>query len=259
MIDSYNSEPHFREENQNKVKKRLQELQKKTNAKNLLDIGCGTGFILNLAKDMFQELHGVDITPAMLEKVDLSSGNITLHNALAQEMPFEDSSFDMASAYAFIHHLEDYKKVLHEAYRVLKKGAIFYIDLEPNRLFWESMNKLEKADETSHYNPIVNREINSVLHTDRAVEEEFGIKADIFNSAEYTKSILGGIDAKEFCKDALEIGFSVATYEYDWFLGQGSIMHENSFEEAIAIENYLKSITPLADHTFKYVRIILQK
>ena len=50
---------------------------------NILDVGCGTGFIINLSKDLFDELHGVDATQAMLDKVDLSSGNIILHNKLA--------------------------------------------------------------------------------------------------------------------------------------------------------------------------------
>ncbi len=70
-------------------------MQKKANAKESFRCSCGTGFIINLSKDLFDELHEVDVTQAMLDKVDLSSGNIILHNKLAQELPFEDESFDM--------------------------------------------------------------------------------------------------------------------------------------------------------------------
>ena len=258
MADSYNEEPHFKEENQAKVKKTLKELQIENNAKNILDIGCGTGFILNLAKDFFEELHGIDATQAMLDKVDTSSGNIILHNGIAEKLPFKNESFDMATSYAFLHHLEDYTVVLKEALRVLKKGSIYYIDLDPNRHFWREMDKLEKSQDTT-YNNIVKKEIDSVLHTDDKVMEEFGISPEVFNSAEYTKSILGGIDPEELCEIALKLGYAKATFEYTWFLGQGTIMHEHSFKESEAINNYLQSIMPLSKHLYKYVKIILTK
>src|SRR5688572_19404058 len=85
MADSYNTaEPHFRPENQAKVRKLLEDLRRRSGNNRLLDLGCGTGFILGLAKDLFEELHGVDVTQAMLDKVDRSSGNIHLHNAPAE-------------------------------------------------------------------------------------------------------------------------------------------------------------------------------
>lgn len=259
MADSYNSEPHFRPENQEKVRKRIAKLQKKINAKNLIDVGCGTGFILNIASDLFDELHGVDATQAMLDKVDLSSGNIKTYNALAQELPFDNDTFDMASSYAFLHHLENYSDVLKEVFRVLKKGGIYYIDLDPNKDFWTTMETLEQKENNTRYSKIVQKEINSVLHTDKQVMEEFGIEPDIFNNAEYTKSILGGIDPEELCSIALKIGYTNATFEYDWFLGQGTIMHEHSFDEADAIDSYLKSVLPLSKHLFKYIKVVLEK
>jgi len=259
MADSYNDEPHFKQENQDKVKNRLKTLQKQCHAKNLIDIGCGTGFILNLAKDLFDELHGIDITQAMLDKVDLSSGNITLQNSPAESLPYEDATFDMASSYAFLHHLEDYSSVLKEALRVLKKGGIYYIDLDQNKHFWTAMDTLEQLENNDKYSAIVQKEIHSVLHTDDQVMKDFGIEPEVFNSAEYTKSILGGIDPEELCKIALNLGYSEATYEYDWFLGQGSIMHEHSFDEAEKIDNYLKDVLPLSKHLFKYIKVILKK
>ena len=259
MADSYNEEPHFKQENQDKVKQRIIELKKSCNAKNLIDIGCGTGFVLNIAKDLFDEMYGIDITQAMLDKVDLSSGNITVINAPGESLPFENNKFDMASSYAFLHHLEDYTLVLKEALRVLKNGGIYYIDLDPNKHFWSAMDTLEQLENNNKYSKIVQKEINSVLHTDQQVLEDFGIEPEVFNSAEYTKSILGGIDPVELCRIALELGFSEATYEYDWFLGQGSIMHEHSFDEAEKINNYLKDVLPLSKHLYKYITVVLRK
>lgn len=259
MAGSYNEEPHFKQENQDKVKQRIIELKKSCNAKNLIDIGCGTGFVLNIAKDLFDEMYGIDITQAMLDKVDLSSGNITVINAPGESLPFENNKFDMASSYAFLHHLEDYTLVLKEALRVLKNGGIYYIDLDPNKHFWSAMDTLEQLENNNKYSKIVQKEINSVLHTDQQVMEDFGIEPEVFNNAEYTKSILGGIDPVELCRIALDLGFSEATYEYDWFLGQGSIMHEHSFDEAEKIDNYLKDVLPLSKHLYKYITVVLRK
>jgi len=259
MIDVYNQEPHFRPENQEKVKKQIAQLQKQINAKTLLDVGCGTGFILNIANDLFEELYGVDITQAMLDKVDISSGKIKLYRTLAQKLPFDNNYFDMASSYAFLHHLDDYKDVLREVYRVLKPGGIYYIDLEPNKFFWEAISTLNQNSSQRSYSNIIQKEIDAVLYTDQKVMEEFGIDAEVVRNAEYIKSVLGGIDPNIFCTIAKEIGFKEVIFEYDWFLGQGTIMHQHSFDEADKIDNYLKDSLPLSKHLYKYIKFILKK
>ena len=137
MADSYNrNEPHYRPENRTKIRAKLVALRKPAYRK-MLDLGCGTGFIIDLAKDLYEEIHGVDVTQAMLDRVDRSGGNITLHRCTAESLPFEPDSFDFVSAYAFLHHLEDYRPVLREAARVLQPGGICYVDLEANRLIWD--------------------------------------------------------------------------------------------------------------------------
>lgn len=260
MIDQYNSEPHFRPENQAKVKEVLKELAKRCGGNRLLDLGCGTGFVLSLAHDQFRELHGVDVTPAMLAKVDVSPGNITLHNQAAEHLPFDDGYFDIVTSYAFLHHLEDYAVVLREAFRVLRPGGLLYVDLEPNREFWRLMAGLEQRHHRGErFSDIVEREIDAVLHTDEQVKRDFGISEETFNKAEYTKAILGGIDGEEFTKQCSEIGFSSCEVIPQWFLGQGAVMHGQSFETALAIEGYLRRVHPLSIGLFKYLRVVATK
>ena len=261
MADSYNtSEPHYLPENREKVRKILEELQPVTGNK-MLDVGCGTGFIIDLAKDLFDEIHGVDITQAMLDKVDTSSNNITLHNSVAEDLPFDDNYFDLVTSYAFIHHVFDYKTVLKELHRVVRPGGQVYIDLEPNKHFWSSLVELEKTPELDGLNldEIVLRELDSVLHTGDQVEKDFGIDKEIFDNAEYTKTIMGGIDPDLFTKEMKDIGFSRCDVKYQWYLGQGSIMHGNSFKDAEVVERYLNRTLPLTKHLFKYVSFKLQK
>ncbi len=257
MADSYHQEPHFRPENRQKVRAILEQLGGKN--KKLLDLGCGTGFIIDLAKDLFHEIHGVDVTQAMLNKVDTSGGNITLHNTTAENVPFADHTFDVVSAYSFIHHLYDYKPVLQEAYRVLKPGGICYIDLEPNKLFWDAIRQIVDEGHDQPLSSHITREVNSVLHTDSKVQDQFGIDTDLFNKAEYQKNLLGGIDPHELKQFAKHTGFQSIEVTYHWFLSQGAVMHGQSFEIAQQIENYLNEIKPLSDRLFKYIRFVLVK
>lgn len=252
MVERYESdEPHFRPENQEKVQGRLKALRSRVPGGRLLDVGCGTGFIIHLAADSFDEIHGVDITPAMMQRVRLDRGNITLHQSPAEKMPFPDASFDAVTAYSFVDHVADQGALLREVARVLKPGGIFYADLIPNRLFWKALTPLRDYRE-NRLSDIVTREAQMVTDNDRQVEQKFGIAADLFRRAEPGKEE-GGIDPAAFRKAALAAGFSACEVTFDWFLGQGAVMHGQSFADAAVVEAYLRRVAPLADHLFKYV------
>jgi ubiquinone/menaquinone biosynthesis C-methylase UbiE len=258
MVDSYETEPHFRPENQAKVRRNLEQLRQRAPGDMLLDLGCGTGFILRLARDLFRELHGVDVTPAMLARVDTSSGNIHLHNCQAEKVPFPDNTFDVVTAYSFLHHLEDYRSVLKEAQRVLKPGGLLYADLEPNKLFWERLEALRDVP-AANLHPWVRQAREAVLETDAKVEKTFGIPAETFRQAEYSKSILGGIDSRTLPAETRALGYSRCEVQLEWHAGQAQVMHGQSFEAAEIIDRYLHAMAPLTDHLFKYVRFILTK
>jgi SAM-dependent methyltransferase len=262
LIDLYDDQPHFRTENKQKVSAILADLRSTmilpaNGRSKLLDMGCGTGFLLGLAGDVFDELHGVDITPAMLDKIDTSSGKIHLHCGPAEKTPFEDGSFDIVTAYSFMDHLFELRSFLAEVYRVLKPGGIFYSDQNANRSFWEAVGMLD--GQLEGYSAIVQREMTAGLRA----EEEFAKKRDIdteeFRTAEYIKTQANGIDAGEVVELARDIGFSDCQVKYDWYLGQGKVMHGQSFADAEIIENYLREVAPLSDRLFKYLRFDLRK
>lgn len=258
MIEAYQKEPHFRPENQAKVRSMLVGVRQQAIGGRLLDIGCGTGFIINLARDLFDEIHGLDVTPAMLAKVDTSGGHITLHNTNAERLPFDDASFDVVTGYSFLHHLEDFRPVVREAFRVLKAGGLCYFDLDPNRLFWKALVDLEAAGSVG-LSDIVQREIDAILHLDEQVEAEFGIKRELFQKAEPMKAFQGGLDPFEFKAVTAECGFRECEVRFEWFLGQGAVMHGQSFEAADTVEAYLRRTLPLSAHLFKYLQFIVRK
>lgn len=264
MSDDYSTcEPHFRPENIQKVEDKLKPVIEATNAKRLLDLGCGTGFMINIAKKYVQEIHGVDVTQAMMDKVDKSGhATIVLHNHDTGSFPVEEGSFDVVTGYSFLHHLYDVVPTLQTAYKALRTGGQFYADLDPNYYFWEGVNQL---DRNGQYDGIVKREIEMVTYKDEDIEKNFGVDKDVFNQAEFGKNIKGGFREEELVAALKNIGFTDVQFFYHWFIGQGKLINDESmdktarFAHAEVMHDYLLKAMPLTRNLFKYVGFVATK
>lgn len=250
-------EPHFRTENKEKVQRRLSDIRAMCGGGRLLDLGCGTGFIIDLARPFFSEINGVDITDAMLARVNTADHDIKLHKGRVEELPFPDSRFDAASAYSFLDHLEDPGAMLREAFRVLTQDGVLYIDLVPNRHYW---TQIGNSDMHGHFelSAFAQREFEMVTENDKRIEQQYGIDASVFRAAEPAKE-LKGVDPYAFQSLALENGFEVCEVHFDWFLGNAKVLHQQSPEEARIIKDYLSESLPYSIHLFKYVWFVLKK
>lgn len=263
IIDKYDDEPHFRPENLEKVRNMLKTEISNLRSNgfgeiNLLDFGCGTGFIISLAKDLVESIKGIDVTQEMLDKVDVSNGNIELTCCMAEETPFTDASFQIATAYSFMDHLLDYRLMIKEAYRVLENEGVFYIDLNPNRYFWGALSTAENENLIDK-SKLVSDEIFATVHNDERVSSQFDIDIGELKKAEPMKNDSQGFDPEEVISVAKEIGFRRVEFVFDWYLGQGKVMHRQSFSDAEIIENHLREILPLSKHLFKYIRFLFYK
>ena len=128
MADDYNRiEPHFRPESVKRVKDIIHKLSLDRSIENALDLGCGTGFMINILKEYSSNIVGVDVTQAMLDKVDLTGNtSIELINSDTGSVLLKKEFFDIATAYTFLDHLYDLKPTLLNTFNSLKKGGIFY-------------------------------------------------------------------------------------------------------------------------------------
>ena len=250
------TQPHFKPENVARVEGIIKGLSSETKGRILLDVGCGTGFIINIAKRYFDKVIGADITQEMLNKVDVSSGNIGLYLADASKLPFANHFFDVCTAYGFLHHLLDIQPTFAEIFRCLKPGGLLYADQDPNFYFWDLMKSLspDKVKE-----PIVQREIKSITEVDHELGNRFGLDREMVALAEYQKIVRGGMREEEITRTLLAIGFSSVDFEYQWFLGQGHVMNKISAQASTTIENYLKKCLPATKALFKYFSFIARK
>lgn len=244
------NQPHFRPENVERVDAILRRMAEQTGGGSLVDLGCGTGFVLNLAKRHFGRVVGVDVTPAMLERVDTSGGNVETCLATTDALPFADGEFDACTAYGYLHHLYDLGPTFREAARVLRPGGRFFSDQDPNDLYWQHLSGLAGQADLDGF---VQREVISVVETDELAAHETHLSAAEVQLAEFQKMRLGGLHAEDVVEKLRGAGFAEAEHRYEWYLGQGVVVHERGAETNETVESYLREALPASAPLFKYV------
>ena len=95
----------------------------------LLDVGCGTGFLLDiLSKRKSARYVGLDLSVEMIkmaEKKRIAGAGFV--NGSSDRLPFSDSEFDVVTCSQSFHHYPKPDRAMSEAYRVLKKGGIYIL------------------------------------------------------------------------------------------------------------------------------------
>ena len=92
--------------------------------KNIVDVGCGTGFFSFYALKQNANVTAVDASQKMLDHIKQNdkSGKIILHKAdLKNGLPFiESGSQDYIICSFVLHYIENWDAVINDFYRVLK-------------------------------------------------------------------------------------------------------------------------------------------
>ena len=107
----------------------LKEL-KTTSFRNLLDVGCGTGPMIELLTKRYPKRHftGLDLTPKMIE---MANGkhlkNATFLVGDSENLPFSDGEFDAVICANSFHHYPNPQKFFDGVSRVLSPGGVFIL------------------------------------------------------------------------------------------------------------------------------------
>ena len=90
-----------------------------------LEIGCGPGHVTKRLAEAGAEATGVDLAPAMVAVARRSHPELSFEVADAEELPFDDDTFDVVLINFAIHHLPQPARACEEIYRVLVEGGRF--------------------------------------------------------------------------------------------------------------------------------------
>lgn len=128
---------HVREED---VELAMAELIGHTKINSLVDLGTGTGRILELFAPLANNLFGIDDSREMLAIARANLEQKSLRHAQLRQsdiyaLPFADHLADLVTIHQVLHYLDDPFKAILEAKRILSpKGRLLIVDFAPHEL-----------------------------------------------------------------------------------------------------------------------------
>ena len=125
--------------------------------KKLLDVGCGTGYLLKSAEQKGLKTFGVDISTEGAKIAQKVSPDSSIAVASGEALCFPDRIFDYVTSIGVLEHFLNMEKGLQEMKRVARDDARFCI-VVPNSeyFFWKLKGKkgTEQQDINEHLMPL---------------------------------------------------------------------------------------------------------
>jgi ubiquinone/menaquinone biosynthesis C-methylase UbiE len=110
----------------------------------ILDIGCGTGAMLDELAP-FGPVVGADFSPEALQFCVTRGVGANLARADVRRLPFADASFDVVTAMDIVEHIDDDKAASCEIFRVLRPGGRLLVTVPAFSSLWS------EHDEALHH------------------------------------------------------------------------------------------------------------
>jgi SAM-dependent methyltransferase len=112
------------------------------NFQSLLEIGCGTGYVLNGVSKRFPQatLHGSDI---FTEGLGFAAARLPAVNFMqidARNIPFAEE-FDVIGAFDVLEHIEEDTHVLGQVHTALKSQGFMLLTVPQHTWLWSSMDE----------------------------------------------------------------------------------------------------------------------
>jgi ubiquinone/menaquinone biosynthesis C-methylase UbiE len=132
---------------------------KKTCAKgNTLEVGCGSGRLLDNWTTYYNSIAAIEPHPGFVEIAGKRNTLATVVQAEATMLPFNDNSFDTVLTFDVLEHVDDFQ-MLKEAHRVTRKGGKLLLATPAFQSLWSYADEL--AGHNCRYNL---KNLKSLLH-----------------------------------------------------------------------------------------------
>lgn len=137
-------------------KKILEDIERYKKRGQILDVGCATGFFLNLCKKKRWDAYGVDMSKFAIDYAKKEFGLKNLYHGDLDKINLKKSSFDVITMFDVIEHLEDPKKMLSDINSLLKKKGMVVITTPdsgsiPAKLLGKNWEEYKRAREHVYF------------------------------------------------------------------------------------------------------------
>jgi SAM-dependent methyltransferase len=85
----------------------------------VLEIGSGTGHILNKLREKYRDVDGLEVDGS---SYSFGENDVTLYDG--KNIPFEDDSYDMIISFHVMEHVTEFPSLMKECTRVLRDGGV---------------------------------------------------------------------------------------------------------------------------------------
>ncbi|MBF5002402.1 bifunctional 2-polyprenyl-6-hydroxyphenol methylase/3-demethylubiquinol 3-O-methyltransferase UbiG [Nocardia sp. BSTN01] len=107
----------------------------------VLDVGCGGGFTAEYLAKRGAVVSGIDASAELIGAARKHASTVTelpidYTVGTAEQLPYEDASFDIVTCVDVLEHVIDVSQVVAEIHRVLKPGGLF---------LWDTINRTPMA------------------------------------------------------------------------------------------------------------------
>lgn len=112
-------------------------------AKNLFEIGCGTGFVLAGFEKMRPEIRlvGGEVYPSGLKQAKARVPQAELLQMDACHIPYVDE-FDVVGAFDVLEHLDDDQAALREIFKAVKPGGGVILTVPQHQWLWSTFDEI---------------------------------------------------------------------------------------------------------------------
>lgn len=126
------------------IRYRVKEVQSFKKGGKLLDIGCGAGRFIKLAKEFDFNVEGTELSKFASKYVE-DKLSVPCHQGQLEDMQLKDNDYDIVTLWHVIEHLPDPLKVLKQIHRTLKDKGLLFV-ATPNEDFWYMRKNPKRAD-----------------------------------------------------------------------------------------------------------------
>jgi SAM-dependent methyltransferase len=121
----------------------LNAARKYVQGRSVLELGCGTGLVLEPLADLASTATGIDISHGMLVKAQ--ARNLQVAQADATALPFADGTFDCVVSFKVLAHIEDIRGTVAECARVIRPGGHLVLEFYNRQSLRHLVKRLKPA------------------------------------------------------------------------------------------------------------------